>query len=326
MPLDGGGAYTLPSGTTAVPDNVILSSQWNGFTTDLVNVLNTPTSIARGGTASNNATAARSALGLAIGTDVQRFSTSLNMVADLTPASDRIAYYSGASTAALTPFTSFARSFSGAVDAAAARTTLGVAIGSDVQGYDAGTLTETNTPALQASDVNVTSPLTAQKTISPAVASEIRGLHLIEDRLVTTPSSEEVFNNLDEYIMIELAVVRFETSSNARHLVQFSADNGATFESSGYDSASADDDSGAASNSGFYFSQNTVPFLPAGSYRFTNFNKDGRSTGTGLGFRNNYSIDKCAGRSPAGIFNALKILPSSGSFTEFHVQIYGIKG
>lgn len=52
--------------------------------------------------------------------------TALATVGGLTPATDQLAYYTGASTASLTTLTAFGRSLIDDVDAAAARTTLGL--------------------------------------------------------------------------------------------------------------------------------------------------------------------------------------------------------
>jgi len=67
----------------------------------------------------------------------QPLSSLLAALAALTMAADRLPYFTSASAAALTAFTSFARTLLDDADAAAARTTLGVAIGSDVQAFDA---------------------------------------------------------------------------------------------------------------------------------------------------------------------------------------------
>jgi hypothetical protein len=84
-----------------------------------------------------SASTARTNLGVAIGSDVQAYDAGLASIAGLATAADKIIYTSGSDTYAVTDFSSFARTLVDDADASAARTTLGVAIGSDVQAYDA---------------------------------------------------------------------------------------------------------------------------------------------------------------------------------------------
>lgn len=85
------------------------------------------------GTANNlkvlkaGATAASEAWDFVAWSEITGIPASVLSVAALTPAADRIAYYTGASAAALTPLTAFARTLLDDATASDARTTLGAA-------------------------------------------------------------------------------------------------------------------------------------------------------------------------------------------------------
>ena len=84
-----------------------------------------------------DASAQRTTMGVAIGSDVQAYDAGLASIAGLTTAADKVIYTTGSDTYAVTDFTAFGRSLVDDADAAAGRTTLGVVIGTDVQAYDA---------------------------------------------------------------------------------------------------------------------------------------------------------------------------------------------
>lgn len=146
----------------------INNSNWSG----------TALAVANGGTGSTTASAARTALGLAIGTDVQAFNVNLTTVsgygsmanittvvsygsmanltaiAGLTTAADKVSYWTGSGTATTTNFTSIGRSIVGGANAAAVQATLSLVPGTDVEieGQVTGINTQTASYTLALTD------------------------------------------------------------------------------------------------------------------------------------------------------------------------------
>ena len=96
-----------------------------------------------------DASASRTTLGLVIGTNVQAYDAGLLSIAAATTAADRFLYTTALDVYAVATITTFGRSLVDDVDAATARTTIGLVIGTDVAPVASPTFTGVVTTAGQ---------------------------------------------------------------------------------------------------------------------------------------------------------------------------------
>lgn len=118
---DGGtyGVRELNSGGTLGTNTLVENTSINASTANYSTVSSRFNPIAE-------ASVARTTLGVAIGTDVQAFDQALEALSDVTPAANKLAYYTDTGNAAVTDFTAYARTLLDDTGATHARTTLGL--------------------------------------------------------------------------------------------------------------------------------------------------------------------------------------------------------
>lgn len=190
-----------------------------------------------------NAATARDNLGVEIGVDVQAYDAELAALAGLTSATDTIPYFTGAGTAALTGFTTYARQLLDDVSFAAMRTTLQLGSGNNVTfnqltvgslsgvlkasaGLVSGSATTSDLPEgsnLYYTDVRADARITAQKGNANGLATLDAGGKIPSSQLPSIAISD-TFVVVNEAAMLALTAqtgdVAVRTDENKSYILQ----------------------------------------------------------------------------------------------------------
>lgn len=191
--------------------DAISSTKFNSLVQDLESDANVDRPIAAGGTGASTASAARTNLGLAIGTDVQAFDAGLLSIAGLTTLADRSIYTTASDTYAVYTLTAAGRAILDDADASAQRTTLGLGSlatlstinndnwsGTDLAVANGGTGASDASTALTNLGALAASAYTASDVLSKLLTVDGAGSGLDADRLDGVQPSAFALTILDD--------------------------------------------------------------------------------------------------------------------------------
>lgn len=128
--------------------------------------------------------------------DFQPVDADLTAIAALVSAANKLPYATGAGTWAMTDFSAFGRTLVDDADAATARTTLGVVIGTDVQAYDADTAKTDVAQQFSKPQWASATALTSGTTVTPDLADNNDfTLTLAHNATLANPSNQSTHVN-----------------------------------------------------------------------------------------------------------------------------------
>ena len=177
------------AGLTTGSGNYLYATASDVYTTGVI------TSFGRSLVDDADASAGRTTLGLAIGTDVQAYDAELAAIAGLTSAADKGIQFTGTGTAAVFDLTTAGKALLDDADASAQRTTLGLVIGTDVAPIASPTFTGT----VNASGLILSGDLTVNGTTTTVNSNTVN----IGDSLITLNSDETYSATQDAGIEVE---------------------------------------------------------------------------------------------------------------------------
>ena len=175
--------------------------------------LDAPIPVASGGTGSTSASAARTALGVSIGTDVQAFNTALASISGLTTAADKGVYTTSSDTYAVYDLTSYGRSLIGVADETACKALTNLEIGTDVQAHSA--VLDATTASFTTAAETKLSGIASGATVNSPDATLLNRANHTGTQTLSTISDAGVLAGLDEIDSSHVAAGSLFTSDIA---------------------------------------------------------------------------------------------------------------